>query len=280
MSRQDPNPYKHYSYQPSSNQPGAGGSGVFGPGEFGSGQHWRDDVPSDPEERTLFEFKNWWVVIVLALAVAGAIGLIYMSMTDGPSGAETTEGREQSPTAEAEFPNFGAVDERISQAKEAGEEPAMYRPDDYDPSSGVQDPVPVSPRGMEAPSKSAFELTPLEAGEVANVGGMRIGVGPVRDMGKYGEDNILCHDVSFLNMTNDELWISKSDFMLTMPSGKTVEPSYAPGFNHLNLTFEHGQTNSGVLCFEAEAEPGAYTVNFAPRPLHATLAAWKSGMGG
>ena len=281
MSSENPNPYKNFSYQPSSNEPGAGGSGVFGPGEFGSGQHWRADVPSDPEERTLFEFKNWWVVIVLALAVAGAIGVVYTSMADGPSGAGTTEGREQSPTAEAEFPIFGAVDERISQAKEAGEEPAMYAPEGTQSYSDLQEPAPARARDKEAPSKSTYELTPLEAGQIANIGGLRIAVGPVRDMGKYHDgQNTLCHDMSFLNMTDDNQNVSRDYFSLTTPSGRNVESSLALGFPAWSSGVERGETNNGVVCYKSDAEPGMYTVNFTPYPGYATLAQWKSGLGG
>ena len=83
----------------------------------------------------------------------------------------------------AVFPSHGMVDEKISVAKEN------------------------------------FELVPLEPGETANVVGLRVYVGPLRNLDKSFEGkDLVCHDVSFLDGMGYETWTWPSDFSLTTPT--------------------------------------------------------------
>lgn len=231
----------------------------------------------------LGSLKKW-----LGFTFLGAIYIASMMLLDdlvfGDGDAPwSTSSEEGAAAVQAErgFPASGLVDERISQAKEAGEDPAVYAPEGTQSYSGLQEPAPARARDKEVPSKSTYELTPLEAGQIANIGGLRIAVGPVRDMGKYHDgQNTLCHDMSFLNMTDDNQNVSRDYFSLTTPSGRNVESSLALGFPTWSSGVERGETNSGVVCYKADADPGMYTVNFTPYPGYATLAQWKSGLGG
>lgn len=213
---------------------------------------------------------SWIVTIIVAVV---ALALIVRFSGDGEDVGASGSG-ETPVEGTAVFPSHGMLDEQISAAKEAGEAPATFG------ASGESiEPEGARLKDREAPAKQSFELVPLEPGETASVIGLRVYVGPLRNLGKDTEGkDLVCHDVSLLNARDIESWVSPHHFSLITPTGQKMKYTQPPAFPSWSKSVLPGQTIGGVQCYQAPVTEGTYTVNYTPIGSETPLAAWKSGL--